>query len=275
MTQRPQGTNKPGKPTESREDSSIDPQQLLALSLFILLLAFFIVMTAISSVNETRSRPVIESLERTFASKPRGDDEYPSPQPGPEFGTGQGHAFDQLENLFSAQLPTFQAKRMDGDSTMFVQVREEEFFEAVRPRPDAVGGGPSHFVSNLIKIIDPAQSKKKYSLSLLVNLPESPQNVAQESPDQKRQIVRRAGQYGTILTQNNLPSELLSVGLQQGEAGFVVMLFNEMDDKQRRPEDSIKGVAPTVREKVREKFENQTQPPPPPPQIIPPDSEAP
>ena len=43
--------------------------QLLAMSLFIMLLAFFIVLNAISNYENSKVKPVLQSIELTFASK--------------------------------------------------------------------------------------------------------------------------------------------------------------------------------------------------------------
>ena len=58
------------KPPENNSSGS----QVLALGLFIMLLAFFIVLNALSTFDEQLARPVIASLERTFASRIYQDD---------------------------------------------------------------------------------------------------------------------------------------------------------------------------------------------------------
>ncbi|MCB1556424.1 MAG: flagellar motor protein MotB, partial [Alphaproteobacteria bacterium] len=106
--------------------------QLLALALFIMLLAFFIVLNAISTFDETRVRPAMDSIEKAFASKMVDQPEVnPSLAPAPEQARGEGDTLDKIEGLFTAHIPGQDVVMDKSRGEMHVRVPYDSLKKAV------------------------------------------------------------------------------------------------------------------------------------------------
>ena len=94
-----------GEPAAAPRPTGNDRNVALFLSLYLLLLAFFIVLYSISQREEVRTEAAINSLTATFDADRLTSDEVP------QFTSSSGH-FDPLENfrrevrgLFARDLP--------------------------------------------------------------------------------------------------------------------------------------------------------------------------
>jgi len=77
--------------------------QMMNLSLFIMLLAFFIVLNAISTFEENKAAKVRRSVEDSFSVKITRDNEAPSVTQGKAKSINEGNSFDRVEALFKSQ----------------------------------------------------------------------------------------------------------------------------------------------------------------------------
>jgi len=66
-----------GKSDKNNPSSPTDTSQLLFLSLFLLLIAFFILLNSLSTIDETRSRKVVSSVAAAFRIVPAPDANSP------------------------------------------------------------------------------------------------------------------------------------------------------------------------------------------------------
>ena len=71
--------------------------QFLGLSLFIMLLSFFIILNAISSFEITKTQPILNSLSMTFASKQTDQQIIPGKVVSQSSQKMEGSALDKIE----------------------------------------------------------------------------------------------------------------------------------------------------------------------------------
>lgn len=113
--------------SESGASSAADSHQYLNLSIFILLLAFFVVLNVHSEVDTARVRPVMSSLEQQFqissAVAPADID-----SPGTE---GAGSTLEVVEGIFNAASISFKIQKIDGDDIFVVILSRRDFDEAL------------------------------------------------------------------------------------------------------------------------------------------------
>ena len=76
----------------------------MALALFIMMLAFFIVLNAISSYEEEKYRPAMASLEQAFGSNLLNRDLRPAVRKSADNSIHEGDTLDKLEALFNAHI---------------------------------------------------------------------------------------------------------------------------------------------------------------------------
>ncbi len=122
-------------PPHSRQN---DPNTGLFLGLYLLLLAFFAFLTAISKFEESKSRAVMESVASTFSSSiPMGRDAL---MDSSEVAIGiEGRKFqDNLTVLFEQSLPLARVRILETGRVMEVVFAAEDLFvgAAVAIRPE-------------------------------------------------------------------------------------------------------------------------------------------
>lgn len=181
--------------------------QFLSLSLFIVLLSFFVVLNGLSSYEETRVNAVLSSVHDAFST------DYvlktpvfrASPQPR-EHALDTGEILEQIEALFRDKIPDMQVRRM-----MFGQRMElampQSVFEAVLNGADK---GGKEFAVMLAKLT--GTGAQQFELQVMMH-------------EASKLQLRKAGGYAAMLEAFALPSHLFSVGVQKGKAGWVTLVF--------------------------------------------------
>lgn len=74
-------------------------QQYLGLSLFIILLCFFIVINSLSTFEQIKTQDVLQSLQFAFAGKLEGDDVLPSVQASTTETFEKGDTLDKNQRI--------------------------------------------------------------------------------------------------------------------------------------------------------------------------------
>lgn len=218
--------------------------QLLALSLFIMLLAFFIVLNAISSFEESRFQPVLSSLGDTFSSRVnQSDNARPSVTVSPDESIDEGTALERMQLLFNAQIPGQKSAVNNTRGTLHVRVPYEELNEAVMSvgagglasgRVSGTGTGQGQraghrmFLPALTALMKGEQVGLFYRVDMVLNIGGNPARMQNHEPLALAAIMKDMGRIGDRLEQAGLPPRLISTGVQQGrsgEVGYVDLLF--------------------------------------------------
>ena len=208
--------------------------QLLGLSLFIMLLAFFIVMNAISTFEETKVHPIMASLESVFAAKISQHDNYmPSVAESPEQSLNEGDTLERIKALFNAQIPGAEIVRSQRNGTMYVKMPWAAFKQAVlevgqdNAFEKRSAGQPVNdfFKPTLIALVRSDQLGMPYSMDITLNVSKNPSDMQVDEPQKLKQYITEIGQITAMLENDGLPAKLLSAGMQKGEEGTVELFF--------------------------------------------------
>lgn len=188
---------------------------LTTLSIFILLLAFFIVLNALSSFETSKVAPVISSINKTFGTK-QTDRVFqgPSLRSDPQEGAGEGMmVLEELEGLFRARIQSVQAARSDSDGTLLLRLSLEEL--------DVILDEKKALARSLYSMMKTGEDGRQYDLTLLGNMPAHKELFNPEGEELVRRLSRIVGE----LEKNGVPGFLLSLGLQEGPRGTVELMF--------------------------------------------------
>lgn len=227
-----------------------------------MLLAFFMVLNAISTFDETKSRPVVQSIEKTFGTEVRSggiaptEEETEDPQ---SQVVGVGHAFEKLDELFHAEIPSFTSKIIEENNMMFVRMKESEFRTAMGM--DAAGP-PNEFMKKFLEITSPKNQEQRYEINVLAGIGDNPAYAVTKGYTGIETAVRLAGSYGEKLIAAGLPPHLISVGLQRGRAGFVDIYFTRYMGPPAPPESRYMPTREELRQykdKIAPLLEEQKQ----------------
>ena len=210
--------------------------QLLGLSLFIMMLAFFIVLNAVSSYEESKVRPIMESLGYTFASQSmdKDIDDHPSQRENEDTSLDEGETIDRLQALFSAQIPSHEAVVSHRRGVMHVMVPYDDFETAVM----AVGQRNAleqkdkntkflagFFLPTLVALMKTDAVATPYRMDMLLNIEDNPAMLQNEQPKQLAKYMKNMSQIAAKIESAGLATKLISTGLQKGEPGMVELLF--------------------------------------------------
>lgn len=200
---------------------------LLGLSLFVMLLAFFIVLNAMSDFDEAKVEPMRQSLEETFATKMASDDTLRTVNvQAEERALEQGKTLERIKALFTANIAGTEAITSTERGIMYMRVPRPAFERIVTTlgdgkRPDIV----RPMLETFISILRTDGRGIPYRVDITYNLDRNPGRVANREPQKMEELVKAAAVTAQTLEKAGLPAKLMSIGLKKGDPDFIELMF--------------------------------------------------
>ena len=205
-----------------RREPDKGSSQPLFLALFLLLLAFFIMLNAMSTVEEGRSDKVLESVQRAFPSALRKDiaEDLLDAEPGSVIGEGVRGA---LGTVFREVLPGIPVEVEANGNPIFVSIPTARVFA-----PAAGGVTPvmEDLARRLAPILNNPPAGSVLDLQILYGVDRS------TSADQRQTLIFRASETVRAFNDREVDPAILSAGLEPRDPAFVRLIFRT------RPADS-------------------------------------
>ncbi len=199
--------------------------QFLGLSLFIMLLAFFIVLNTFSTFEEERSRPILQSLAVTFSSEDTPQELDPSVEEDPALSSNEGSVLDRIKSLFKAQISGVEIKSNRLGTVMYMRISQSEFEKAiVSPLKDPALAMQETFATFLVSLMD-TETDIPYHMDIVLNIGDEPGEVGQEDPDALKSAMRTSAMYAKTINDAGLAAYQISAGLSTGDAGMIDLHF--------------------------------------------------
>lgn len=203
--------------------------QLLGLSLFIMMLAFFIVLNSISSFDDAKVQPVSGSLEQAFGTRiDLSADLSPALTQDPAQGLGEGKTLDRVEGLFKAELTNVETVTSRQRGVMYMRLKRPEFEAAVKALE---GGQQPRLVRTLASLLRSADRQPVYLMEIVYNLPDNPARLANRKPQDLETAIQALSVAAATIEQAGLPAGQMSVGLQKGNVNFVELTFRPLEER--------------------------------------------
>ena len=219
---------------ESRTSSS-NAGQTMNLSLFIMLLAFFIVLNTLSSYEELKTEQVRRSVELAFSKDPDVKEYLPSVKKDPLQALKEGHTFDRIDALFEAEIASFESVKSKSRGIMTVRVPFDTFSQAVfkvgqenvlqYPSRKAVRG--NFFLPTLVSLLRTDIDGAPTRMEILLNVKENPAELQNQKPVQLEEIIQTGGSLTQHLEEKGVPQKLLNIGVAKGNPKFVDLVFRK------------------------------------------------
>lgn len=202
--------------------------QLLGLSLFIMMLAFFIVLNSISTFDEAKVQPVSGSLEQAFGTRIELIENLnPAISQSPAGGLGEGKTLNRVEGLFKAELTNVETITSRQQGAMYIRLKRSDFERAV----ESISAGETpRFLLTLASLLRSAGRQPVYRMEIVYNLPENPARLANRQPQQLEEAIRAVSSAAAKIEEAGLPARQMSVGLQKGNVDFVELIFRPITD---------------------------------------------
>lgn len=211
--------------------------QLMALSLFIMLLAFFIVMNAVSTYDTKKINPTLNSLEHAFASKVDKNKQggEPSVSPSEQFSIHEGDVYDRMNALFNTQFPANEMNIDKQRGTMQTQVIYDSLKSAAialgqrnaLTQKDDEGLLQNFFIPTLVALINNRDMGQHYKMDMIYNIDQDPAALKKDNPKLLKTYISDIDLVSTKLIEAGLPPEMVTIGLQKGSPDKVDLLFRK------------------------------------------------
>lgn len=197
--------------------------QILSLSLFLMLLAFFIVMNALSNYDVTRVKPIIQSIEKAFASQAKEAGEInPSLTPDAAQSTGRGDTLSQIESLFQSTIPGAELTLNRVRGTLTAKMRVSAFDYALsKTSTSSIRSGDDLFSNQLRALLINDNAGLPYRMDIGYGIDDKTPNGGFNTQSQK------ASENAVRLEKLGIPTRLISIGFQKGDPGFLTLTFRE------------------------------------------------
>lgn len=208
--------------------------EFLGLSLFIMLLSFFIILNALSDFEETKAAPIMSSLNMAFSAGAIDKDELaPSIESADETSMNEGTTLDKIEGLFGAQVKNFRVTKNRLGTEMYIRLPREEFEAALGASGQDLfleeeGSNPmieAPFLEMLVDLINTARTSVPYRMDMVLNLGANPAVMRNESPEALDAAMRTVSFYSERLEREGMPIRFISAGVGAGESDIIELMF--------------------------------------------------
>lgn len=209
----------------TQDESRSLGSQILGLTMFIMLLAFFIILNSISTFNQEKVQPLRESLQMAFTSTlTTSVDLDPSIVSTADKENSEGKVTARLERLFSANIAGVEAKTDDGTGTILLRMKYDDFKKAVSAAEAGVSS-KSDFMRTLVSLVRTDMSGFTYRMDAFVQVSGNPAHLQNRDPRKINAIMGELAGLATHLGRTGLPDKLMSFGIEEGDEGMVEVLF--------------------------------------------------
>lgn len=215
--------------------SGANTGQMMTLSLFIMLLAFFIVLNTLSSYEEIKTEQVRRSVELAFSKDAKSEEQASSTRPNPEKSLREGHTFDRIDALFESQIASFEATKSKTRGLMMVRMPYDEFSQAILkvgqkdllqyPSRKAVRG--NFFLPTLTSIMRRNIDGAPTRIEIMLHTEIDPAKLQNQSPEKLLDVVSRAGAFSRRLEKQGMPQKLVNIGVSEGDPAYVDLVFRK------------------------------------------------
>ena len=192
-----------------------NPTLILFLGLFLILLAFFIMLNSLSVVDERKSAAAVDSVTNQF-----GEAVFDRPV-GIEIrviseAAVAGGFHGQIESSFNAVLPVAEFIALPASNALQVTVPASSLFftNEFRIRLPA-----EDLMDRLAATLTQAGTAETFEIEVVFE-------VAEDAAEEQRQLTRlRAGAFARSLVDRGVPPRRISAGVDVGEDAQVRMFF--------------------------------------------------
>lgn len=207
------------------DDSKTLGSQIPALSLFVIMLAFFIMLNSVSVIKEEKAKPLMDSIEEAFASRISQNENWqPSTATSDESGTGEGRVTDRMEGLFQAHIAGIKTQQDEGAGTLLMRMSYADFTAAVSSAGDSARQN-RQFMETLASMLRSGAAGQPYRMDIFLQVDDNPAVMQGRQPQKMSVLMRDLGVLAQQLEKAGLPQRLMSVGLEKGQSGAVELLF--------------------------------------------------
>lgn len=192
--------------------------QFLGLSMFIMLLSFFIVLNSLSDFEVKKANPILNSLSMTFSVDKPEDQDAESDADEVTEAMRKGTTLDKVQGLFETEITGVEAKQNRLGTVMHLRLTYEDFEKQITT-------GQGAFIDTLVSLLDAKESGNMTKMHMMVNLTAAPAVALANNDAQLSQSTRSVARIASVLQDAGLQKKLLTTGLKGGDEGMIDLYF--------------------------------------------------
>ncbi|MBB4287032.1 hypothetical protein [Roseospira goensis] len=220
----------------------------LFLALYLLLLAFFIMLNALSSLERQRASAVLDSLTLTFSASRDAEEARPGPLPLDDL-TGQARAAETVialvTDLFRADVPSVRVERINPGRAVELALRTEAVFQ---PGAARLRDRRAAMLDSVVAALAGAPTGRRFEMAVVLQT--APEGDTGPGPGRlpvsgDDLATRRAGVFGATMAARGAAPGSVIVGLAPGDPAWLRLTFRVVDvtrwdpDLGRAPADAV------------------------------------
>ena len=210
-------------PIETSEDGA-DHTIALFLGLYLVVLAFFILLVTISTLEETKSKRVMDSLSSTFTSivPPSADLRTFKAKDGDVLA---GQEFQQqITGIFATELGIDQIETVQpGRQMRMILAADSLFFkDEARIRPAMYP-----MLDRTVAALSNRPAGLRFDMEFVIGAPTAADGKTM--PTEETLEVQRAGAFARAMNERGIPPDSISVGMRPGHVDQIVIWFYTRD----------------------------------------------
>ncbi|MGB0719780.1 MAG: hypothetical protein ACPGRX_04865 [Bdellovibrionales bacterium] len=196
--------------------------QFLSLALFVMLLAFFIVLTSMSNFEPSKSEPVLNSVLLAFQTDGQEKDLQPNvTESTRDLSSREGSTLEKIEGLFSSRITGVETQTNRLGTIMHLRMKVERFEKTIMGPEGVTGGVGSAFMPTLVSLLQSRDAGVPYRMDMVLNTRQKPAQAVSDAPEDLNADVKKVARYSKRLEDQGLPKKMLSVGLSEGDPEFL------------------------------------------------------
>lgn len=191
----------------------------LFLGLYVLVLAFFIVLVSISTPENVKSKAVMDSLSSTFASiLPPSTDLTP-------FATREGEVValalqSDVQGLFTTAIQVAKVEIVNPGRLMRVRIPAASLFF---PNTTEVREGQLPLLDRVVATLSAAPPGMRHEMEFIIGTRYAENGLL---PDEETLSIKRAAAFAGGLAKRGAPPGSVAIGVQPGDPEEIVLWFH-------------------------------------------------
>ena len=200
--------------------------QFLGLGLFIMLLSFFIVLSSMSSFEDSKSQAVIESLNETFLYNSNGKKEYiaqTDPIAESQKSFRQGDSLEDISQKLRSSIPDAKTRKNRFGNQMIVKIPRAKFDAALQVTDEASSERLSKMIVGMLSI----KKGAPYQMDIILETAENLYTLQKQDPVKAKALMKDVAEYGRKFEEEGLNKKRLTVGITKGVEDTIALIFRQ------------------------------------------------
>ncbi len=206
--------------------------QFLSLSLFLMLLSFFIVLNSVSTFEEKKEQTVLNSVALAFSNNKITElNGAPEEKPNPLASINHGDTLTEIEGLFNATISGFELSKNSLGTVMHVRLPIAKFENAIDMTggysTNVADGAQGSFIKTLVSLLRADEGGKPFRIDMILNTDDDPIELMGKNSDEYDKTLRRVTALSESLESRGVPTKMMSAGLVKGQSNYIDLYFHK------------------------------------------------